>query len=124
MMKRIAFATFVAIGMAAGAVAQQTSQQPTRSPPGNDRTNQVSFEQADKNKDGKVNQEEGNMIGGFDFSRADTNSDASLTRAEYEAAMAKSTPRTDGQQGDAQRRSHGAGDLRTGRQEQGRQDRS
>ncbi len=39
------------------------------------------------------------MIGGFDFSRADTNSDASLTRAEFEAAMAKSTPRTDGQQG-------------------------
>ena len=41
MMKRIAFATFVAMGMAASAVAQQTSQQPTRSPPGNDRTNQV-----------------------------------------------------------------------------------
>ena len=99
MMKRIGFATFVAMGMATGAAAQQSSQQPARTPPGNDRTNQVSFEQADKNKDGKVNREEGNDIAGFDFSRADTNEDRSLTRQEYEAAMAKSTTRGDGEPG-------------------------
>ena len=68
-------------------------------PPGGDRTDQVSFETADKNGDGNVNREEGNQIAGFDFSRADTNADGNLTRQEYMAAMATSTPRGDGQQG-------------------------
>ena len=90
-MKRIAFATLAVLGVAAGAVAQ----------PGNDRTNQVSFAQADKNGDGKVNREEGNAINGFDFSRADTDNDRSLTRQEFDTAMARSTPRGDGQEGPA-----------------------
>jgi EF hand domain-containing protein len=97
-MKRIAFATFVAMGMAAGAIAQQ-SRQPVETPEGVDRTNQISFEKADKNNDGKVNREEGNDIAGFDFSRADTNSDLTLSRAEFDAAMARSTSRGDGDPG-------------------------
>jgi hypothetical protein len=65
-------------------------------PPGGDRTDQVSFENADKNGDGMVNKEEGNSIAGFDFSRADTNDDGTLSQQEYVAAMATSTPRGDG----------------------------
>lgn len=118
MMKKIAFATLVAMGMTAAAIAQQPSQQPaprnaqpppqqtqprqqqpttqaTPAPHGGDRTEQVAFDKADKNSDGKVSREEANDIDGFDFSRADTNSDASLSRQEYQAAMATSTPRGD-----------------------------
>jgi Ca2+-binding EF-hand superfamily protein len=98
-MKKLAFATFVALGVAGAAVAQPTpaprpdAPSATPAPRGNDRTNQMTFEAADKNKDGTVNREEGNQINGFDFSRADTNNDATLTRAEFQAAMAASTPR-------------------------------
>ena len=124
-MNKLAFATLVAMGMTAAAIAQQPSQQPvprqsqpqtqppaqprqtqpqpgqqqpgssqvTPAPRGGDRTEQVSFERADKNADGRVSREEGNDIDGFDFSRADTNNDASLSRQEYQAAMATSTPR-------------------------------
>jgi hypothetical protein len=105
--KKLALATLVALGMSAAAVAQQQpSQQPgqgsaqqpsssqsTPAPRGGDRTEQVTFERADKNGDGRVNREEGNDIDGFDFSRADTNNDAMLTRQEFQAAMATSTPR-------------------------------
>ncbi len=115
MMKKLAFATLVAMGMSAAAIAQQpSSQQPTPrpaqpqtqqpseqpgsrqvspAPRGGDRTEQVTFERADKNADGHITREEGNDIDGFDFSRADTNNDAMLTRQEYQAAMATSTPR-------------------------------
>ena len=100
MMKRMAFATLVAMGVAAGAAAQQSSQRPsTPAPRGEDRTDQVSFDQADKNKDGEVNREEGNSIAGFDFSRADANHDLTLSRQEFESAMANSTARGDGAQG-------------------------
>jgi len=108
-MKKLAFATLLATGVMAAAVAQQPQTpspavQPTPAPRpdaapaprGNDRTNQVTFEVADKNKDGYVNQEEGNQINGFDFSRADTNNDATLSRLEYQAAMASSTVRGNG----------------------------
>lgn len=93
-MERIALATLVALGLAATAAAQET-----RTPPGNDRTNQVSFAQADKDQDGKLTREEGNAINGFDFSRADTNDDKTLTKQEFDAAMARSTPRGDGHEG-------------------------
>jgi Ca2+-binding EF-hand superfamily protein len=93
-MKRTALATLIALGLAATAAAQQT-----RTPPGNDRTNQVSFVEVDKDKDGKLNREEGNAINGFDFSRADTDNDRTVTRAEFEAAMARSTARGDGHEG-------------------------
>jgi Ca2+-binding EF-hand superfamily protein len=120
-MNRLAFATLVAMGMTAAAIAQQPGQQPTPrsaqpqtqpapprnsqpapgsrstetapAPRGGDRTEQVSFDRADKNADGRISREEGNDIDGFDFSRADTNNDASLSRQEYQAAMATSTPR-------------------------------
>jgi hypothetical protein len=122
-MKRIALTTLVTLGFAAAALAQPgqpgSRSQPadpdapravpadpavpanranpaTPAPPGGDRTDQVSFEDADKNADGFVNSEEGNMIAGFDFSRADTNEDGTLSRQEYVAAMATSTPRGDG----------------------------
>jgi hypothetical protein len=96
-MKRTTLAIWMAMGIGATAAAQQPSSTPT--PRGNDRTDQVSFQDADKNKDGKVNREEGNQIAGFDFSRADTNDDAALTRQEYDAAMTKSTPRGDPEPG-------------------------
>jgi Ca2+-binding EF-hand superfamily protein len=93
-MKRIALATLVSFGLAATAAAQQT-----RTPPGDDRTNQVRFEEVDKDKDGQLNREEGNSINGFDFSRADTDNNKLLTRAEFNAAMATSTARGDGHEG-------------------------
>ncbi len=101
-MKKLAFATLVAMGVSAVAIAQQPSQQPAPrstqpqtqpAPRGDDRTDQVTFERADKNADGRINREEANDIDGFDFSRADTNNDASLSRSEYQAAMSTSTPR-------------------------------
>lgn len=98
-MKPLTFAAVAALGLAAGAAAQQASQQPVETPEGRDRTNQISFEKADKNKDGEVNREEGNAIAGFDFSRADTNHDLLLSRAEFDAAMARSTSRGDGAPG-------------------------
>jgi len=129
MMTKLAFATLVAMGMTASAIAQQQptqvpsqsqrSTQPTQpstqprttqptqpsdaTPRGGDRTEQVTFERADKNADGRVSREEGNDVDGFDFSRADTNNDGSLSRQEYQAAMATSTPREgQGQQRTAQ----------------------
>jgi hypothetical protein len=130
-MNKLALATLVAMGMTAAAIAQQPSQQPaprqsqpqtqpsqqpqprqqqpgasqsTQAPRGGDRTEQMSFERADKDADGRVSREEGNAIEGFDFSRADTNNDASLSRQEYQAAMATSTPG----QGPGQRSEPGA----------------
>jgi alpha-D-ribose 1-methylphosphonate 5-triphosphate synthase subunit PhnI len=95
---RITFlAAAVAAGFVTSAIAQQPSAQPQ--PRGGDRTDQVTFETADKNRDGKVNKEEAGQIAGFDFSRADTNQDATLSRQEFQIAMAKSTPRGDGVQG-------------------------
>jgi Ca2+-binding EF-hand superfamily protein len=108
------------MGMTAAAIAQQPSQQPaprqsqpqtqqqqgqqtqprqqqpgasqTETPRGGDRTEQMSFERADKDADGRLSRTEGNAIEGFDFSRADTNNDASLSRQEFQTAMATSTP--------------------------------
>jgi hypothetical protein len=94
-MQRKIWTAFIALGFASGAVAQ-ADREPARAPEGGDRTDQVSFERADANKDGTINREEANMIAGFDFSRADTNNDLTLSRAEYTAAMATSTPRGDG----------------------------
>jgi Ca2+-binding EF-hand superfamily protein len=112
-MKKLALATLVAMSFGAAAFAQQSTQQSGRQsaqqprqqqsqsaqPRGGDRTDQVAFETADKNKDGVINREEGNDIAGFDFSRADTNNDRQLSRQEYQAAMATSTQRGDGERG-------------------------
>lgn len=88
----IAFGLLASLGVTAVALAQQSQ---TPAPRGGDRTEQVQFDRADKNADGRVSREEANDIDGFDFSRADTNNDGSLTRREYDAAMATSTPRRD-----------------------------
>jgi Ca2+-binding EF-hand superfamily protein len=111
MMKKLALATLVAMGITTVAIAQQQpaprsaqppTQQPTQTPStreatpaprGGDRTEQASFETTDANGDGRVNRQEANDIEGFDFSRADTNNDAVLTRQEFMAAMTTSTPR-------------------------------
>jgi hypothetical protein len=85
-MKCTTIAALAALGLAAMATAQ----------PGNDRTNQVTFAQADKDGDGKVNREEGNAINGFDFSRADTDNNGTLTAQEFTSAMVRSTARGDG----------------------------
>ena len=58
-----------------------------------DRTAQVTFDTADKNKDGKVSRDEAGDIPGFNFSSADVNDDASLSRQEFHTAMAGSQPR-------------------------------
>jgi Ca2+-binding EF-hand superfamily protein len=102
-MSRTLVAAAVAAFFAAAAGAQQPAQQPGAQPAprGGDRTDQVSFETADKNKDSKVNKEEAGQIAGFDFSRADTNHDETLSRQEFQVAMATSTPRGDGVQGPA-----------------------
>lgn len=52
----------------------------------------VSFEDADKNGDGRVNREEAKIIPDFDFARADTNVDASLSRPEFYAALGIPSP--------------------------------
>lgn len=105
-MKKLAFATLVALGVSTVAIAQQEpaerpgqpsaqprSGQTAPAPRGGDRTDQTTFERADQNADGRISRDEGNDIDGFDFSRADTNNDGSLSRQEYQAAMATSTPR-------------------------------
>lgn len=97
-MKRKILATFIALGFATG-VAAQSTREPVKVPEGRDRTNQIPFAEADANKDGQINREEGNMIAGFDFSRADTDNNLLLSRAEYDAAMARSTSRGDGEPG-------------------------
>lgn len=91
-MKGIAITALAALGFAFTASAQQRSP----APPGGDRTDQVSFDTVDKDRDGKLTRQEANEIDGFDFSRADTNNDATLSRQEFAAAMAISTPRGDG----------------------------
>lgn len=87
-MKAVAWTALVTVGLAIGATAQQTSRQPIETPDGGDRTDQLSFDQADKNKDGRVSSVEGAAISGFDFSNADANEDLFLSRPEFAAAMA------------------------------------
>lgn len=82
-MKAAAWTALVTLGLAIGATAQQT-------------TDQISFEQADKNKDGRVNRAECTAIAGFDFANADANQDLFLSRPEFAAAMARTASRADG----------------------------
>ena len=83
-MKKVALAAFVAMCIGSTALAQQSTRQPgqpsaeqprqqqpsraeprAQAPRGGDRTEQVSFEQADQNRDGMVNREEADDIDGF-----------------------------------------------------------
>jgi Ca2+-binding EF-hand superfamily protein len=96
-MKAVTLAALATLGLAIGATAQQTSRQPIRTLDGQDRTAQISFDQADKNRDGRVNRVEFTAIADFDFSSADANDDLLLSRPEFAAAMARAASRGDGQ---------------------------
>jgi Ca2+-binding EF-hand superfamily protein len=49
----------------------------------------VTFRQADRNGDGKVDLEEAVAIDGFDFSAADADHDLEISRAEFRTALAE-----------------------------------
>ena len=51
------------------------------------------FSRADKNKDGKIDRDEGEDIDGFNFSAADADDSRWVSRAEFQTAMAGSRPR-------------------------------
>ena len=58
-----------------------------------DRTEQVAFEKADQNGDGKIDRDEAEDIDGFNFSAADADDDKWLSREEFRTAMSESVPR-------------------------------
>ena len=104
-MGNLALVTLVAMAATAAASAQDqttVSSSPVSQPPrtsseavrvsvGAEDSDQTSFKAVDKNGDGRINRAEAAAIAGFDFSSADTNNDAALTRPEYQAAMATLT---------------------------------
>jgi hypothetical protein len=53
---------------------------------------QVTFESADTNKDGVITQNEALAVPGLDFASADKDNSHSLSRQEFDAAMAKARP--------------------------------
>lgn len=79
-MTRWVFATLAALGLVATAAAQQA-------PVPFDQPHVVSFKEADKNGDGRVNRSEADVINGLDFTLADTNGDRVLTRQEFADAV-------------------------------------
>jgi hypothetical protein len=58
-----------------------------------DRAEHVTFEQADKNRDGKVDRDEARDVDGLNFKKADADDDRWISRAEFQTAMAGSRPR-------------------------------
>lgn len=96
-MKAVTLAALATSGFAISATAQQTSQQLIQTPDARDRTDRIGFDQADKNKDGRINRVEGTAIADFDFLSADANDDLVLSRPEFAAAMLRSVSRGDGQ---------------------------
>jgi hypothetical protein len=117
-MKRLAATASIALGVACIANAQSSIPAPQPADPhsqtapgtqpnpepsagrpaqsgvyGRDRTGPVTFEEADKNKDGTVDREEAKSIPGFKFSRADKDKSESVSRQEFQTAMAGSQPR-------------------------------
>jgi hypothetical protein len=119
-MKTIAFAAFLTIGIATAALAQQPQaprQTPQTSPPTSttrdapsrsgaqpgvrdtersDRSDPVTFESADKNQDGKLSRDEAKDVRGLKFSKADTDKDSTVSRQEFQTAMASTGSRTRG----------------------------
>jgi Ca2+-binding EF-hand superfamily protein len=49
----------------------------------------MTFREADKNGDGKIDLEEANAIDGFDFSAADADHDLEISRTEFRTALAE-----------------------------------
>ena len=60
---------------------------------GEQRTAQVTFDSADKDNDGKITRTEAADVPGLNFTSADVNADASLSRQEFQTAMAGAQPR-------------------------------
>jgi hypothetical protein len=52
----------------------------------------LAFEDVDRDKDGRISQQEASAVEGLDFSRLDTNADGWLTRSEYEIAKGSGAP--------------------------------
>ena len=76
------------------AMARSTSRgDGTPGPRSGDRTAQVSFEGVDTNKDGKIDANEAEGVPGFNFSSADVDDNESVSRQEFQTAMAGSRPR-------------------------------
>lgn len=76
--------------------AQSTSPSSNTSPRSGQGTEsqvaQLSFESADTNKDGVITQNEALAVPGLDFASADKDNSHTLSRQEFDAAMAKSRP--------------------------------
>jgi hypothetical protein len=53
---------------------------------------QLSFEAVDTNHDGVITQNEALAVPGLDFASADTDNSHTLSRQEFDAAMAKTRP--------------------------------
>jgi hypothetical protein len=53
----------------------------------------MTFESADKDKDGSVSRTEASAIQGLDFSTADADKNSTLSRQEFQTAMATARPR-------------------------------
>ena len=53
----------------------------------------MSFDTADKDKDGKITRQEATDVPNLNFTSADVNADASLSRQEFQTAMAGAQPR-------------------------------
>jgi hypothetical protein len=53
---------------------------------------QLSFESVDTNKDGVITQNEALAVSGFDFAGADKDGDHTVSRQEFDAAMANKRP--------------------------------
>jgi Ca2+-binding EF-hand superfamily protein len=109
-MGKFALVTLAALAATAAAAAQEQAAEPAghlSQPPrtsseavrvvlGEEDFDHASFKAVDTNGDGRINRAEASVIAGFDFSSADTNNDAALTRPEYQAAMTTITPESDG----------------------------
>ena len=72
---------------------RQRAKRRYRSQLGSAAAAQVAFDTADKDKDGKVTRDEASDVPGLNFTSADVNADASLSRQEFQTAMAGAQPR-------------------------------
>ena len=110
-MRNMAVTTFMALGLvAAAALAQQpvpsqpsspsssqaqpsnrsgtrTEPAPSQSTAKNSAASPVTFDEADKNADGKLTKKEAKAVHNLSFSSADTDKDAALSREEFQIAM-------------------------------------
>ena len=110
MTRKTTLAALVAWGLLAVALPQRPGQAQTTPSPSADRasptqphvgrgteddvsTQPVSFEAADKDKNGKLDRSEASSIPRLDFARADSDGDSYLSRQEFQLAMVTPPPR-------------------------------